>query len=305
MKKLLSSILCLAICCTVLCACGDSKDKDTNQTTSAQTTTEETTTEKNDDTTVESSDETETTETTTEPTTDEETTQETENAEEASEESDEEKVSEDTQEQTSEETSVENSEEPIEEDSFDKEEAVAKIDKLIEAHDVLLDQNDEFVNDLLYGAETLSAERDPDIETSDGINIKGKEVDTVIVINYFYDYINNDGGYYDLKNYIQTHTYKEINEKYLFSGHCNFWSTEVILKEAIGLIPYMKQSDNIEYGDLVEENEITMEHADVAYSMTIKCDDHGGDFIAVYDIKGNLLNVFPIDDNWDNYVFTF
>lgn len=52
MKKILSSILCLVICCTVLCACGDNKDKDTNQTFLVETTTEKT-----DDTTIESNDE--------------------------------------------------------------------------------------------------------------------------------------------------------------------------------------------------------------------------------------------------------
>lgn len=75
MKKILSRILCVAICCTVLCACGDNKDKDTNETSSVEITTEKTITEKTDDTTIESSNETDITETTTESVTEKETTQ--------------------------------------------------------------------------------------------------------------------------------------------------------------------------------------------------------------------------------------
>ena len=280
-KKILSSILCLAMCCTILCACGDSKDKDSNETTSAETTTEETTTEA----TTETIEDT-TTETTTEVTT-EETTEATV-----------------TEEVTTEATTEATTEEIVEE-TFNKEQAIAKVEKMIEAHDVLVSQNKEVENQLLNSAEHLNGNLAPDLKTSDNISIKGYKDNIAIVVNYYYNYVNNSGRYYDFENYVTNHTFSEIIKENLYLKFTNYTPNENILNKAIGLIPYIKQSDNIEYGDLVEENKITMEQANVAYSMTMKCDDNGGDFIAVYDIEGNLLNVFSIDDNWNGYITTF
>ena len=188
---------------------------------------------------------------------------------------------------------------------FDQKAAIAKVNKMVEAHDVLVSQKKDVENKFLDAAENLNGELAPDIKTSDSISLYDAEGQLSVSVNYFYDYVNNGVGYYDFENYVKSNKYKDINNKYLFDGYNKYLSTELIMTEAIGLIPYIKKSTYIKYGNLIEEKKITMQKCEVFYSMTMDCDTNGGNFIVLFDKTGNLLNIIPANDNFDGYITTF
>lgn len=201
-------------------------------------------------------------------------------------------------------------EEPTEE--FTKDIAEAKVADLFNARNELF-ANGKVDTDLnfLVAAETLSGGTElTGIATSDAINTDEKaEVKWATVANYFYDYINNNSGYYDLGEYLTSHTYDEIIDRYFSKLRNESVDTDnVVMLEAPGVLPYLLENlDNLSFGDLISGEECTaapVSDVDVYYEMPILINGEKCGVTAVFDEAGNLLNLITVDeDGWtdDNY----
>lgn len=209
-----------------------------------------------------------------------------------------------------EEQTPEPTEEPTEE--FTKDIAEAKVADLFNARNELF-ANGKVDTDLnfLVAAETLSGGTElTGIATSDAINTDEKaEVKWATVANYFYDYINNNSGYYDLGEYLTSHTYDEIIDRYFSKLRNESVDTDnVVMLEAPGVLPYLLENlDNLSFGDLISGEECTavpVSDVDVYYEMPILINGEKCGVTAVFDEAGNLLNLITVDeDGWtdDNY----
>lgn len=146
------------------------------------------------------------------------------------------------------------------------------------------------------------------ITTADGISIDGDgTIKWAAVANYFYDYVNNNCGYYDLGEYITTNNSDDILNKYL-NGNVFGDTDNLMMYEAVGIIPYLLENlDNLSFGDLISGEDCTIapvSDVEVYYELPILiCDEKCG-VTAVFDESGNLLNLISVDeDGWtdDNY----
>lgn len=204
--------------------------------------------------------------------------------------------------------------EPTEEpkNEFTKDIAEAKVAELFNARNELF-ANGKVDTDLnfLVAAETLSGGTElTGIATSDAINTDEKaEVKWATVANYFYDYINNNSGYYNLGEYLTSHTYDEIIDRYFSKLRNESVDTDnVVMLEAPGVLPYLLENlDNLSFGDLISGEECTaapVSDVDVYYEIPILINGEKCGVTAVFDEAGNLLNLITVDeDGWtdDNY----
>ena len=83
-----------------------------------------------------------------------------------------------------------------------------------------------------------------------------------------------------------------------------FDTKDVLLLEAIGLIAYMKSCETVGATNFVETTDYTVSGIQSAYLMTIAC--NGVDELeAVFDAEGHLLNIWPIEEDWNKYMTSF
>lgn len=210
-----------------------------------------------------------------------------------------------------EEPTPEPTEEPVAE--FTRDIAMEKVVNLFNARNELF-KNGKVDTDLnfLVAAETLTGGIElTGVTTADGVNTDEDNYPKLSTItNYFYDYVNNNCGYYDLGEYLTSHTYDEIIDKYSFNLKNEEWDTEeIIMLETIGVIPYLLTNmDNMTFGELIvcDENcKINpVSGVEVCYEMPLLINEEKCGVTAVFDEAGNLLNLITVDeDGWsdDNY----
>lgn len=199
-------------------------------------------------------------------------------------------------------------EEPKEE--FTRDIAMNKVTDLFNARNELF-KNGKVDTDLnfLVAAETLTGGIElTGIKTADGFNTDEDGYPKfATIINYFYDYVNNGCGYYDLGEYITSHTADEILNKYAKQVYEKD-TDNVIMLEAPGVLPYLlKNLENLSFGDLISGEECTaapVSDVEVYYEMPILINGEKCGVTAVFDESGNLLNLITVDeDGWsdDNY----
>lgn len=220
-----------------------------------------------------------------------------------------EEVTEPTPEPT-EEPTPEPTEEPKED--FTRDIAMNKVTDLFNARNELF-ANGKVDTDLnfLVAAENINGGIElTGITTADGVNTdEDARSKWATVANYFYDYVNNNSGYYDLGEYLTSHTFDEIIDKYSSNLRNESVDTDiVIMAEAPGVLPYLLENlDNLSFGDLISGEECTaasVNDIDVYYEMPILINGEKCGVTAVFDEAGNLLNLITVDeDGWtdDNY----
>lgn len=210
-----------------------------------------------------------------------------------------------------EEPTPEPTEEPVAE--FTRDIAMEKVVNLFNARNELF-KNGKVDTDLnfLVAAETLTGGIElTGVTTADGINTDEDNYPKLAtVVNYFYDYVNNNCGYYDLGEYLTSHTYDEIIDKYSSNLKNEEWDTEeIIMLETIGVIPYLLLNmEDITFGELIACNEDCkinpVSGVEVCYEMPLLINEEKCGVTAVFDESGNLLNLITVDeDGWsdENY----
>ena len=249
--------------------------------------------------------------------------------------SEEQETTETTQEETTQEETTEEAEEISEEIEFDRDMAMTKFTNLLNARNALfanaIEDNDLSNLNFYYIAENLRSALDINllnIQTKDESNIldmKTNWIYSTFIQKYFYDYVNNDTGYYSLKEWINSHTEEEIFLLYhSFYGEDidekkSINTNNVIMLEASGLLKYFADNyENMRLGDLrkgdecefdwVSENSSSeISGISVYYELPIYINEEYCGATAVYDEEGNLLNVVTNEDIWneDNYIISY
>ena len=208
-----------------------------------------------------------------------------------------------------EEPTPEPTEEPVAE--FTRDVAMEKVVNLFNARNELF-KNGKVDTDLnfLVAAETLTGGIElTGITTADGVNTDEDGYPKLAtIVNYFYDYVNNNCGYYDLGEYLTSHSYDEIVNKYAKFGE-TFETDEAMMIEAPGVLPYLLANmDNMTFGELIVCDETCkinpVSGVEVCYEMPLLINEEKCGVTAVFDEAGNLLNLITVDeDGWsdDNY----
>lgn len=123
--------------------------------------------------------------------------------------------------------------------------------------------------------------------------------------NYFYNYVNVSPEYYSLEDYIKTHTKQEILDTVgLGSNKAGY------MFNALGLLEYLyNNAENLYHGDLLVGDKCTYTAEeigvpeDVYYQLPLLVNGEYIGFDAVYDVDGNLMNIWSTEeaDNNDDY----
>lgn len=203
--------------------------------------------------------------------------------------------------------------EPTEEpqNEFTKDIAEAKVAELFNARNELF-ANGKVDTDLnfLVAAETLTGGiKLTGITTADGINTDDDpDIKIAAICNYFYDYVNNNSGYYDLEEYLTSNASEDILNKYCRYLGNGGNTNNIIMEETPAIIPYLLENlDNLTFGDLISGEECTatpVSDVEVYYEMPILINEEKSGITAVFDEAGNLLNLITLEDEgWseDNY----
>ena len=187
------------------------------------------------------------------------------------------------------------------------EDGMTKIERLFEAHDVLLSQGKVLENYVQHDTEGLTyvCFDLKQFTTADGIKYQRNTAIYATAIEYYDHYVNNNGEYYDLETWLSTQENSDaIASKYFILGE-DYETNNTLLFEAIGLIAYMKACETVEPIELIETSEYVISGITSAYAIPLNCDDDV-DLTAVFDADGRLLNICtPTDGSWDNYVTSF
>jgi len=202
----------------------------------------------------------------------------------------------------------------VESEEFTAEKGFEKVLKLFDARQELLDHED-INSDLnfLYAVETLTRGISIcEISTSDGFSLdnfddfKSSYIKYAIVSNYFYDYVNNDSGYYNLGEYASSNTSEDILNKYWGGIPADDADVEdLIMCETSSVIPYLLENmENLKIGELVVGDECTsnpVSGIEVYYEIPLLINDENSGVIAVFDKDCNFLNFITNEDKgWSN-----
>lgn len=185
--------------------------------------------------------------------------------------------------------------------------AMSKINKLLEARRVLLQQNKPIENCVQYDIENVSIKFDEfpgDCVTKDGYWITNNYAFYAVGAMYYYNYVNNNTGYYDLFDWISEQPSTDyILKTYKISKEYGRTTNDLLMLEAIRLSAFLDNCKEIKMIDLVETDKYTISGIKSSYIINLECDGIKGLF-AVFDKNNNLLNICSPDD-WDYYISSF
>jgi len=185
--------------------------------------------------------------------------------------------------------------------------AMSKIDKLLEARRVLLQQDYPIENCVQYDIENLSIkffEFPGDCVTKDGNWITNNYAFYAVGATYYYNYVNNNTGYYDFFDWISEQPSTDyILKTYKISKEYGTDTNDLLMLEAIRVSAFLDNCKEIKIIDLVETDKYTISGIKSSYIINLECDGIKGLF-AIFDKNDNLLNICSPDD-WDYYISSF
>lgn len=176
-------------------------------------------------------------------------------------------------------------------DIFTAEEGLEKVSRLLDAYGKLIASSKEVEWNILDRCERLKAVGNIEPKTKDGFELNptdespyGGTISSYVGVNYFYNYVNNNGSYYDFTEYIESHTVDEI------------------------LYENVSSKESIEVADF-KDNECTLgpvSDIEVSYELTLSLDGENSGIVVLFDKDGNMLN-FNTENAYDkfDYIFTF
>lgn len=201
-------------------------------------------------------------------------------------------------------------------EEFNEEQAFNKIAELFNARNELFAQGSLSVDlNFLFGTQAeqkfnglIIAYGDIPLITKDGIDCdnwsdgweNGPWVCVASTLNYFYNYVNNDTGYYSLEQYVQEHTSDEIYNELGIGSRQNgvaLSGCDTLMYSAVWTMEYLlKNIDTLEAGNLLVGDTITTEWTEVSgipvyYQLPLIVDGGYTHLDALYDESGNLLNI--------------
>lgn len=214
------------------------------------------------------------------------------------------------------------------EEEFNEEQAFNKIAEMFNARNELFAQGSLSVDlNFLFGTQAeqkfdglIIAYGDIPLVTKDDIDCdnwsegweNGPWVCVVTTLNYFYNYVNNDTGYYSLEQYVQEHTSDEIYNELGIGSRQNgvaLSGCDTLMYSAVWILEYLLNNlDSLEAGELLEGDAITTEWTEVSnipvyYQLPLLINGEYSHLDALYDKDGNLLNVVydEVAENDSNY----
>lgn len=187
------------------------------------------------------------------------------------------------------------------------EDGVAKVERMLEAYNTLLDQDLEINNWIQCDTECLyfSCQNVDGINTADGLHVMNGGSISSACIAYYNHYVNENGEYYDLQAWIA----EQPNDRYLWDLYFadynpgdTYYTADILLFEAIGLMSYFEK-----YGvngiEMMDSTDYEVSH--ITSSYIIKLESNGDSFIAIFDEENNLLNIIPENEEWNGYICSF
>lgn len=176
------------------------------------------------------------------------------------------------------------------------EEGMAKVYKVIDACNSIIENDVMFELILLDDAINLTDNcLYFDVITKDGKELPSNFEGYNIIANYFYNYVNNDTGYYLLHNWT---TEQESWESFNIMDEEGSTLKSLML-EAAGISYWLSTCEKIDGINVEENNSYNISGINSSYIINLNCD--GIDISAIFDEDGNLLNINTPDD-FDHYV---
>ena len=184
---------------------------------------------------------------------------------------------------------------------------MAKVMKLLDAYDALMKNMNECSAYIQTDLELMTDYARPALKykTKDGKVITDSYAYWSAGCMYYYNYINNNTGYYSIEKWIKNYDNQRdlANEAFGYINAGESANTnDCIMYEAPALIKWFKQAKSIKGYDFTETDEYTISGIKSSYIIKLNVD---GDktCTAVFDKDDNLLNICTgelFDEN--NYI---
>jgi len=183
------------------------------------------------------------------------------------------------------------------------EDGVAKVYKVVDAYKDILEHDHELDLSLQNDVEKMLA----DTFYLEGYNFQnGKDFFYgygiySTLMNYYYQYVNNDSGYFSIADWISQQPDEDTVIKMYIDGEPES-TNDMMMFEAICVAKFLLECESVEGKELIETTEYNVSGVQSAYTITLNCDGNE-DLVAVFDVDNNLLNIRTTDE-WE-YTYTF
>lgn len=194
--------------------------------------------------------------------------------------------------------------------------AIEKLIKVHEAYDTLMSQNKTLEYCTQWCLENLSVGYVFEgLKTADGQDLTENpyafDSYMSIIQNYYYDYINNNGDYFDFYEYVTTHNYDDI----IITDVAEYYDkTERIVCDNLGMyytLTSISDGKEVTIANITDDIDETISMAskdgmkNVAYKCDILIDGEASGFTMLFDSEGNFLNFKTTDAADDLFVTSF
>lgn len=198
---------------------------------------------------------------------------------------------------------VESSTEISTEDSLTqerKENALEKVNYVIDAYHTLLDQDNDFDNICQWDLENFSY-NETQVATKDGNIIHDGLAEYAVLVQYYNNYVNNNQTYYDLEQWVSEQESSDAI-KQMTCGVTDletYDTNDYMMMEAVRVVPYLSQVKNIDLGEIEETTDYEISQSKSAYAYPIICDGEDLKLTAVFDENDRLMNIVSTDLFYD------
>lgn len=114
-----------------------------------------------------------------------------------------------------------------------------------------------------------------------------------IICAYYYNYVNNNTGWYNIKNWVFQYENSDELMKPYYDGIAfedNYNTNDILMLEAGSVARFLMLCDNITATGFIETNEYIVSGIESAYVMNLNCDGDTN-LNAVFDKDGNMLTI--------------
>ena len=206
---------------------------------------------------------------------------------------------------------------------FTEEYALEKVKRAISAYEDILKSHDNFSINMCHFTDTPDINAFETLTTSDGFLIADSALNGTpdqyivpesVVFTYYDNYINHDGSYYSIAEYIEQHTKDEILNSTYCSPNGDFDTNDYYLRGLtyIAGILYM-HPNTISVDEVLDRSKIESidgfakgcyrsskdDFVEYENAISLVIDDDRINVYAVFDSEGNLVNL--VDCNSYNY----
>ena len=187
------------------------------------------------------------------------------------------------------------------------ENGMKKVHRVIEAYDAIMKngyelnmviqsdieklENDTFYLDGYYFADGKVVDREATVYS--------------IGIEYYNNYVNNNGEHYNMAEWMSNQPNNEsVRNKYFTEALGESYETNnKLLMEAIAVANYLKNCEYLEGLKIIETDEYMVNNTKSAYVIPLNCDGDTS-LTAIFDEDNNLLQIWT-PEGWNGYLFSF